>query len=401
MNRVTLFRTLGRLYGPARGLAAAALLGTAVLGSQAFAQDPVETENKEVQEFTTRDSAGYWTEAKLSEAKLQEVLLPSVGMEELIEEAAAQAAAQPEETPPDTEARNGFNIMEAAEVEPDLEDLLFTVSAMSPELLPAAGEQLQDLGTQGTPFSSSRLVPTNARLTYPYRVSGKLFFQKPGGGSFICSGAVLRPRLILTAGHCVHKGSGGGGGFYKSFLFVPAYHNGQAPYQAWNWRWVITTGSWASSNGSVPNKADFAIIEVEDRKFGSQFKRIGQVVGWYGYRTNALVNNHTKKIGYPGNHDSAQIMHQVDSEDFKSGGQNTRLYGSDMRGGSSGGPWIMNFGRKAAGQTGGLQPWPNRIVGVTSYGFVATGPKVQGSSILNREFLNILSKACAHKAGNC
>jgi V8-like Glu-specific endopeptidase len=372
------------------------LLGTAVLGSQAFAQDPVSIGNDEFQDFTARDSAGYWTSTELSRAQLQELLVPSLGFEELIEE----AAAQPEEMSLGFEAKDGFNITEAEEVEPDLEDLLFPVSAMSPELLPA-GVQPEDLGTQGTPFSSSRLVPTNARLTYPYRASGKLFFQKPGGASFICSGTVLRPRLILTAGHCVHKGSGGSGGFYKSFLFVPAYHNGQAPYQAWNWRWVVTTGSWASSNGNVPNKADFAIIEVEDRKFGSQFKRIGQVVGWYGYRTNALVNNHTKKIGYPGNHDSAQIMHQVDSADFKSGGQNTRLYGSDMRGGSSGGAWVMNFGVKAAGQTGGLQPWPNRIVGVTSYGFVATGPKVQGSSILNQEFLTILNMACAHRAGNC
>ncbi len=125
------------------------------------------------------------------------------------------------------------------------------------------------------------------------------------------------------------------------------------------------------------------------------------MVGGYGYRTNALVNNHTKKIGFPGNHDTGEIMHQVDSEDFKSGGQNTRLYGSDMRGGSSGGPWIENFGVKAAGQVGGLQPWPKRIIGVTSYGFVAVGPKVQGSSILGREFTNMLNQACAHRAGNC
>ncbi len=161
MNRVTLFRTLGRLYGPARSLAAAALLGTAVLGSQAFAQDPVSIENDEFQDFTARDSAGYWTSTELSRAQLQELLVPSLGFEELIEE----AAAQPDETPLGFEAKDGFNIMEAAEVEPDLEDRLFPVSGMSPELLPSGGEQLEDMGTQGTPFSSSRLVPTNARLT--------------------------------------------------------------------------------------------------------------------------------------------------------------------------------------------------------------------------------------------
>ncbi len=396
MKIVTLRHIHAYFPNPSRRLATAVILGGSLLGFQALAQDTISIENDEIQDVVARDPGGYWTPDELSRAQLQELPVPSLGLDELIEE----AAAQPEELPTSTKLDDGANIMEAAEVEPDLEDRLFPVSDSSPESLPA-GVKPEDIGTLKTPFSSSRLVPSSARLSYPYRASGKLFFQKPDGGSFICSGAVLRPRLILTAGHCVHQGSGGGGGFYKSFLFVPAYHNGQAPYQAWNWRWVITTSSWASSNGNVPNKADFAIIEVEDRKFGSQVKKIGEVVGYYGYRTNALVNNHTKKIGYPGNHDNGQIMHQVDSEDFKSGGQNTRLYGSDMRGGSSGGGWVENFGIKAAGQVGGLQPWPNRLIGVTSYGYVAVGPKVQGSSILNKEFLDILNIACAHRAGNC
>jgi len=393
MRPFTTSRDLARMRKSLCIPGAAILLGMAMaLGSDdAIAQSPVAIENEQVPEVVARDPGGYWTPTELARAQAQEVPVPAVGIDELIEE----AAARPESLPTETEAATGFNV--GQEVGPDLGDMLFPVDVVSAET-PSSGLTPEDMGTLRTPFSSSRLVPTDARLHYPYRASGKLFFQKPGGGSFICSGAVLRPRLILTAGHCVHQGSGGSGGFYTRFLFVPAYHNGQAPYQAWNWRWVVTTGSWATSNGSVPNAADFAIIEVEDRRFGSQIKRIGDVVGWFGYRTNALINNHNKK---PGNHDQGQIMHQVDSADFRSGGQNTRLYGSDMRGGSSGGPWIENFGVKAAGQTGGLQPWPNRIIGVTSYGYVAVGPKVQGSSILNQEFLTILNMACQHKAGNC
>ncbi len=44
--------------------------------------------------------------------------------------------------------------------------------------------------------------------------------------------------------------------------------------------------------------------------------------------------------------------------------------GSAMAGGSSGGPWILDFGIQAAGQllpNGGS----NRVVGITSYGPVA------------------------------
>ena len=62
---------------------------------------------------------------------------------------------------------------------------------------------------------------------------------------------------------------------------------------------MTTTASWASGGGGVPNQADFAIIEVEDRKVGTEIKKIGEVVGSLGYRTSALMPNHTKKVGYP------------------------------------------------------------------------------------------------------
>jgi V8-like Glu-specific endopeptidase len=375
----------------------------AELAGPAIAQDqpaPVAAENTELSEVVARDPGGHWTEQALAGAKLLPLPKPNVSLRRLMDAAAAETL--PQDTGTETTV-DGANIAEEDEVKPDLSDQLFPENAIQDAAMPTSEFRPEDVGTgtSGAHFSSSRLVPTDARLAYPYRTSGKVFFQKQDGRNFICSGTVIRPRLILTAGHCVHQGSGGSGGFYRRILFVPAYHNGQAPYQAWNYRWVITTGSWASSNGNVPNRADLAIIEVEDRRINSQTKKIGQVVGWMGYRTNALNPNHTKKIGYPGNHDNGQIMHQVDSQHAGNGGQNTVLYGSDMRGGSSGGGWVENFGVAAAGQTGGLKPWRNRVVGVTSYGYTNAGPKVQGSSVLGQEFLNILNTACAHRAGNC
>ncbi|MGI9435201.1 MAG: trypsin-like serine peptidase [Geminicoccaceae bacterium] len=258
-----------------------------------------------------------------------------------------------------------------------------------------------DAGTSNAYFSSSRLIPTDARRTYPYRAVGKLFFTQPGQGNFVCSAAVLRPRIILTAGHCVHSGTNGPNGFYRNFQFVPAFHQGRADFFRWNAVWLVTTGSWASGGGNVPNRADFAIIELRDRVFQGAPRRVGAFTGFFGFQTNALVPNHAKLLGYPVNFDSGQIMHQVDAGAAATAPAETVLYGSDMQGGSSGGPWVENFGQPAAGQTGGQAFRPNRIVGVTSYAFTDVAVMLQGSSILNNEFLAIYNRACGRRAGNC
>jgi V8-like Glu-specific endopeptidase len=263
-----------------------------------------------------------------------------------------------------------------------------------------------DAGEAEAYFSSSRLIPSGARRYYPYRTVGKLFFSIPGAGGFICSGAVIRPRLILTAGHCVHSGSDGVDGFFESFVFVPAYDQGNAPHKAWEATVVWTTGSWGTSGGPVPNRADFAIIEVRNEVFREDGrnlrKRIGDVTRYLGYRTNGLLPNHTKQLGYPANHDFGEIMHQVDSQHFESFDQDTVRYGNDMAGGSSGRPWVENFGRKAEGQTDGLAPFPNSVVGVTSFGFIPPPDfKLSGSSTLNDEFLALLDAACGRRADNC
>ena len=261
--------------------------------------------------------------------------------------------------------------------------------------------QPNSFGTKRARFTSSELVPLSADLSYPYRASGKLFFTKPGEGDFLCSAAVIKPRLILTAGHCVHKGSGGNNGFFTNFLFVPAYRDGAAPYERWSWSHVTTPNTWSTGGYSFPNAADYAIIEVSDQSFNGVTRTIGSVVGYLGYKTLDLLPNHVTILGYPGNLDNGEKMHQVTAGSYGSGGSNTAIYGSDMTQGSSGGPWVQNFGVAAVGQVDGSDRSLNQIVGVTSYGSASIEPLYQGSSILDDRFTSILDTACAWKSGNC
>lgn len=258
-----------------------------------------------------------------------------------------------------------------------------------------------DRGTLNEHFTSSRLVPLTADQTYPYRAAGKLFFTIPGAGNYVCSASVIKPRVVLTAGHCVHAGSGGAAGFFTNFLFVPAFRDGAAPFQSWSASYVNTTPTWASGNGAVPNAADYGMIEMQDKVIGGVNRRIGEITGELGYQLNSLIPNHVTMLGYPCNLDSCQKMHQNMAESFVAVAPNNVEYGSDMGGGASGGPWVQNFGVASTGQTGGLNPGRNRVVGVTSYGYTSTAPKALGASIFDARFTTLLNDLCAHKAGNC
>src|SRR5262249_25218246 len=173
------------------------------------------------------------------------------------------------------------------------------------------------------------------------------------------------------------------GHFFTNWMFVPAFRNGAAPFQTWNWQFVTVTNAWHLGGGGVPNAQDVAIIELQDVSFNGVLRRIGDITGYAGYQTLSLFPNHITAVGYPGNIDSAQIMHRVDAGAFQTESPNCATIGSDMTGGSSGGGWFQNFGQYGTGQPTGLNTGGNRLIGVTSYGRISPDPKVQGSSILD------------------
>ena len=125
--------------------------------------------------------------------------------------------------------------------------------------------------------------------------------------------------------------------------------------------------------------------------------------GWYGYGWNgygfptspAFGNAKVAAItqlGYPGAFDLGRQMQRNDSlGKFVTGvgtngkGLRNVQLGSSMSGGSSGGPWLVNFGTRtnitnAAQATQGGQNASNYVMTVTSWGYTNIASNIQGAS---------------------
>jgi V8-like Glu-specific endopeptidase len=264
----------------------------------------------------------------------------------------------------------------------------------------------------GAYFTTTRVFPDAATTTYPYSTAGKLFATDPRtGDNLFCSASVLRFRVVVTAGHCVSHGSTTTADqyFYTKFLFVPSERSGAAPNGSWTWSYVTTTNAWYQ-NGSVPNQQDIGMLVMVDQEIGGKgpFK-IGQVTGFLGYKycggTNCsnppIADNNLTLLGYPCNLDSCERMEQTGAQTFESGGSNTWIYGSAMKGGASGGPWIQDFGVNPAGAPTGLLAL-NRVEAVTSFQPTNTALMYLGASAFDDRFNSLLSQACSHAGtGGC
>lgn len=258
-----------------------------------------------------------------------------------------------------------------------------------------------DHGNRYRYFSSSQLVPVSADLSFPYSTVGRLYFYDPTRGDMYCTATVINKRVIVTAGHCLHNGSGSMSGFYDRFTFIPAYRDGYAPYQSWNWSFAAVSSSWFYSGARMPNDADYGMLELQNNYIDGNYRSIASITGSMGYSTLSLAPNHAHILGYSRNFDGGQKLHQVTAQSGNVIEANNVEFGSDMDNGSSGSPVIQNFGLPANGQSGGLNPGFNRIIGIIAWGTTAPGSMTEGASNPDYRFVEVLNKICAHNSDSC
>lgn len=251
-------------------------------------------------------------------------------------------------------------------------------------------------GTFGIPYTTTRVQDGNQSAggttkanrqstTYPYRAVGKLTFS-----AGYCSASLIRRSVIVTAAHCIQN-FGSGGNIFSGFRFIPGHYGAAgataaqiAPHGTWNWATLVRPATWANGTDIGAGAArdnDLAVIALHKNGAG-QF--IGDIVGYfsYGWNNYSFVtspktgNLHTAAVstlGYPALMDGGLIMQRTDGPAYTTtvAGAGQLWQGSNLTGGSSGGPWVVNFRSRAATLSGGAVVGTASVmavVGVTSWG---------------------------------
>jgi V8-like Glu-specific endopeptidase len=200
------------------------------------------------------------------------------------------------------------------------------------------------------PYTSYELPDPTA---FPERVHGKVFFTKPNGQNYVCSGTVVNgtnDSTVITAGHCVF----GAGAFWTNWIFVPGYRRGSgggdAPYGTWNATSLFAPSQWTGAAFSVdppnPNyKYDFGAAVVDRNSSGLELE---DLVGARGIAFNQSTNQHFISHGYPAGSPFDGFKLWVCESDFGGfdlsllgAGPPTMAIGCNMTGGSSGGGWVI------------------------------------------------------------
>lgn len=243
----------------------------------------------------------YWTEAKMEAAQPLDTLAPK---KEGIRLAAAAIAAQ---------------------------------TAADPVSVPATSPDGDTVAVARG--SALARASTGARWTRGGAIAktvGRVFFVYQGRNASCSANAVTSENksTVITAGHCVRMG----GAFHDNWVFVPGYQDGNRPYGTWVATTLYTTPQW--NNGEDINY-DVAAAVVAPLNG----KSLTDVVGGQGVSFNQSRRQQMHSFGYPSAspYDGSKLIYCsgrafddiLMSRDI---GMNC-----NTTGGSSGGPWFLNF----------------------------------------------------------
>ena len=223
----------------------------------------------------------YWTKERMKQAKPRPTPKRSARVQTSLSETIEQSPGTPGYDPsydpnPVVQGRHGA-------ARPYADD------AVNPVAATAANSQGYDYPPPHTTFHVLESLYGTTSSPFPYKAIGKVFFTD-GGEDYICSGASIGGRAVLTAGHCV---SDEAGHYFTNWIFVPSYNKEETPFGEWTATSFLTFASY-HKGGDMARDVAFAIVkDVKGKKLSAR-------VGYLGFAYNLPRIQHWSMFGYPG-----------------------------------------------------------------------------------------------------
>ena len=240
------------------------------------------------------------------------------------------------------------------------------VGAMS---LPVAPGTQQGPQAMAAEEHETRVLTDAEVLVHPHSSVGKVFFTLYGF-DFFCSASAVTTEgrwgegsglLVLTAGHCLNDGAGA---FATSFVFVPGYTNGDAPFGRWvGWR-LFTTPQWNSGLGmALARDVAFARVTGTEEYAGVRLDDVVdalEIAFTQPYPADGLHTAVQPGTGIPYASFGYGILNWGGESQVRTRSEVTRMdfnwspppmgIPSTHTGGSSGGPWLYEYAPGVDGQ---------------------------------------------------
>lgn len=166
--------------------------------------------------------------------------------------------------------------------------------------------------------------------------TGRVFFTYQGRAASCSGNAVTSANksTVLTAGHCVKMD----GAWHTDWVFVPGYHDGQAPHGKWAAAKTLATPQWTASE-DINYDVGAAVVAP----LGG--KQLTDVVGGQGVAFNTGYNKEMYAFGYPAAdpYDGSKLIHCSGTSIKDPLFSTDHGLACNMTGGSSGGPWFTSF----------------------------------------------------------
>jgi V8-like Glu-specific endopeptidase len=205
-----------------------------------------------------------------------------------------------------------------------------------------------------TIFGADNRVLRLSTTSYPWRAMGAIL--APGASASNCSGSLIGPRHLLTAGHCIHQGGGGKGqGWFTNRKVAPGQKGiGVFPNGLKNHAWYFSVVGWFDNADPA---YDYGMIVLEDRNDTAH-------LGWLGWRSSGHTGGHWT-FGYPG------WSHTCAASPSANGLCNNFLYGDDNSASLVLSKQIKTQADAETGQSGSpIYKWNNgdrRVIAVLAY----------------------------------